>query len=85
MRILFTVKKKSMHERDNLHTEKKREKQGGRSTSIETLEEKNIVHMIIVFVYLYSAPTVEEFFDGIDATLAKRPFNSAIALAGCKP
>ncbi len=35
--------------------------------------------------YLYSAPTVEEFFDGIAVTLATKPFNSPIAFPGFKP
>lgn len=61
----------------------KERSKGGRSETLEN--EKNEVHMIIVFVYLYSAPTVAGFFDGIEATLARRPFNSAIALAGFKP
>ena len=37
------------------------------------------------YVYLYSPPTVDEFFDGIDATFAKRAFNSPIALPGFRP
>lgn len=62
----------------------KERSKGGRSETLEE-DEKTEVHMIIVFVYLYSAPTVAGFFDGIEATLARRPFNSAIALAGFKP
>ena len=39
----------------------------------------------MLFVYLYSSPTVDEFFDGSDPTLANKPFNSPIAFAGFKP
>ncbi len=49
------------------------------------LKEIGQVKMIIVFFYLYSVPTVAEFFDGIDATLAIKPFNSPIAFPGFKP
>jgi hypothetical protein len=35
--------------------------------------------------YLYSLPTVAEFFDGIVATLPNKAFNSPIAFAGFKP
>jgi len=35
--------------------------------------------------HLYSLPTVDEFFDGIVATLANKAFNSPIAFPGFKP
>ena len=38
-----------------------------------------------MFSYLYSAPTVEEFFDGIVTRLAIKAFNSSIAFPGFKP
>lgn len=41
--------------------------------------------MMIMFLYLYSVPTVDEFFDGIEATLAIKAFNSPIAFPGFKP
>jgi hypothetical protein len=39
----------------------------------------------MLFDYLYSTPTVDEFFDGIEATLPSKAFNSPIALPGFKP
>ncbi len=41
--------------------------------------------MMIMSFYLYSLPTVDEFFDGIVITLATKPFNSPIAFPGFKP